>query len=92
MKDSETLINDLQAELDEVSGRLVKLVSFLNKEGASVSPRQREMLVMQRRAMTDYTDVLRNRIIDIKAHLAGPAEFDARIRLEALRNEVRMGM
>lgn len=76
MKDKETLIKDLHTELDEVSGKLVRLISFLNKDGFSVPYTHRELLVRQRNAMMAYTDVLRERINDVRMELVSDAERD----------------
>lgn len=63
MKDNETLLKDLQAELSDLNEKIVKLVAFLHgKEEHEISRDHRALLVEQREKMLAYADVLRLRI------------------------------
>lgn len=63
MKDNETLLKDLQAELNSLNEKIVKLVAFLHgKEEHEISRDHRALLVEQREKMLAYADVLRLRI------------------------------
>lgn len=63
MKDNETLLKDLQAELNNLNEKIVKLVAFLHgKEEHEISRDHLALLVEQREKMLAYADVLRLRI------------------------------
>lgn len=63
MKDNETLLKDLQAELNSLNEKIVKLVAFLHgKEEHEISRDHLALLVEQRERMLAYADVLRLRI------------------------------
>lgn len=63
MKDNETLLKDLQAELNNLNEKIVKLVVFLHgKEEHEISRDHLALLVEQREKMLAYADVLRLRI------------------------------
>lgn len=63
MKDNETLLKDLQAELNNLNEKIVKLVAFLHgKEEHEISRDHLVLLVEQREKMLAYADVLRLRI------------------------------
>ena len=63
MKDNETLLKDLQAELNNLNEKIVKLVAFLHgKEELEISRDHLALLVEQREKMLAYADVLRLRI------------------------------
>lgn len=63
MKSNETLLKDLQAELNNLNEKIVKLVAFLHgKEEHEISRDHLALLVEQREKMLAYADVLRLRI------------------------------
>jgi hypothetical protein len=63
MKDNETLLKDLQAELNNLNEKIVKLVAFLHgKEEHEISRDHLALLVEQREKMLAYADVLRLRV------------------------------
>lgn len=63
MKDNETLLKDLQAELNNLNEKIVKLVAFLHgKEEHEISRDHLALLVEQREKMLAYADALRLRI------------------------------
>lgn len=63
MKDNETLLKDLRAELNSLNEKIVKLVAFLHgKEEHEISRDHLALLVEQREKMLAYADVLRHRI------------------------------
>lgn len=63
MKDKETLLKDLQAELNNLNEKIVKLVAFLHgKEEHEISRDHLALLVEQREKMLAYADVLRLRV------------------------------
>lgn len=63
MKDNETLLKDLRAELAELNEKIVKLLAFMHGENASRIPEDHAaLLVEQRTHMLRYADVLRDRI------------------------------
>lgn len=63
MKDNETLLKDLQAELNNLNEKIVKLVAFLHgKEEHEISRDHLVLLVEQREKMLAYADVLRLRV------------------------------
>lgn len=63
MKDNETLLKDLQTELNNLNEKIVKLVAFLHgKEEHEISRDHLALLVEQREKMLAYADVLRLRV------------------------------
>lgn len=63
MKDNETLLKDLQAELNNLNEKIVKLVAFLHGKGEhEISRDHLALLVEQREKMLAYADALRLRI------------------------------
>ena len=63
MKDNETLLKGLQAELNNLNEKIVKLVAFLHgKEEHEISRDHLALLVEQREKMLAYADVLRLRV------------------------------
>ena len=63
MKDNEMLLKDLQAELNNLNEKIVKLVAFLHgKEEHEISRDHLALLVEQREKMLAYADVLRLRV------------------------------
>lgn len=62
----ETFIDRLQRERDDLDDRLGKLVDFLNKGAPGATPRHIQMLGEQNRCMSEYLEILDERLSDLK--------------------------
>lgn len=67
MQNNSDLIKNLDAENNDLSKKLVRLVRFLNTEKfINLNQNQKNLLIEQKNAMQVYSNILLTRIDDIK--------------------------